>query len=47
MTLAHFIFCLLLTWDIVCITIGANVFFTLEKYEEAITDCQRAIELDP
>ena len=23
------------------------MFYTLEKYEEAITDCQRAIELDP
>jgi len=23
------------------------VFYTLEKYEEAIKDCERAIEIDP
>ena len=26
---------------------GANVFYHLEKYEEAILDCERAIQIDP
>ena len=26
---------------------GANVYYTLEKYEEAIADCERAIQIDP
>ena len=26
---------------------GANVYYTLEKYEEAIADCERAMQIDP
>ena len=26
---------------------GANVFYHMEKYEEAIADCERAIQVDP
>ena len=27
--------------------LGANVYYTLEKYEEAIADCERAMQIDP
>ena len=27
--------------------LGANVYYHLEKYEEAIADCEQAIQIDP
>lgn len=35
----------LASYDIVLT--GANVYYKLERFEEAIADCQQAIEIDP
>ena len=40
--------CLLAVSDsVIFLPVGANVFYHMEKYEEAIADCERATTLDP